>query len=273
MILVANHPLLLLSQELAALCKPLESLHIHHFTYTKRYYDGSRISLSNKPQWIADYYNMGLFDSSLFEAQPTIFQAGFNVWIGDYDLDVYRHGKQYYNTSHSITIIEPQKDGCEFYFFATAPEHYRAIDYIANNIDILHRFILFLKDSGALILQKASQQRITLTNNNAADGNQIILPRDKNYDRQMADKHKDFLKKTPIRKYIWGDDIKLSRREIDCVKYLLQGKTAPEIAQIINISVRTAESYIDNIKIKLNCRTKQELVDRLKKNKFLLALC
>lgn len=53
---------------------------------------------------------------------------------------------------------------------------------------------------------------------------------------------------------------KLSTREADCLYYLTRGMTAREISAELQLSRRTVESYIDNLKAKLNCRKKSELV-------------
>src|SRR3989338_8040869 len=45
----------------------------------------------------------------------------------------------------------------------------------------------------------------------------------------------------------------LTVREYECVDYLIRGKTAEEIAIILNISKRTVETHVQNIKRKMNC--------------------
>lgn len=52
----------------------------------------------------------------------------------------------------------------------------------------------------------------------------------------------------------------LSRREKECLKIFLQGKTAKETATHLSLSYRTIESYFENIKNKLDCTTKRELL-------------
>lgn len=51
----------------------------------------------------------------------------------------------------------------------------------------------------------------------------------------------------------------LSNRERQCLKYLLEGKTAKETADSLSLSPRTVEFYFENIKRKLNCWSKREL--------------
>lgn len=57
-------------------------------------------------------------------------------------------------------------------------------------------------------------------------------------------------------------DIPLTQREEECIFYLLQGKTAKSIGEILSLSRRTVEYYIENIKSKFGCSTKMELIDK-----------
>lgn len=53
--------------------------------------------------------------------------------------------------------------------------------------------------------------------------------------------------------------IYFTRREMDCARELLTGKTVKEIAQSIGISHRSVELYLKNMRMKLNVNTKEEL--------------
>ncbi len=59
-------------------------------------------------------------------------------------------------------------------------------------------------------------------------------------------------------------EIALTKRELDCAELLVKGNTAKETARILNISPRTAEEYLDNIRLKLSCRNKLEIIHCLK---------
>lgn len=54
----------------------------------------------------------------------------------------------------------------------------------------------------------------------------------------------------------------LTARQSECMFFLLRGKTAKEIARILNLSFRTVEGHIEGIKYKLVCSTKSELISK-----------
>ena len=51
----------------------------------------------------------------------------------------------------------------------------------------------------------------------------------------------------------------LSDRERECIKLLLHGKSTKETAALLNLSPRTIEHYLENIKNKFSCQYKHEL--------------
>ena len=48
-------------------------------------------------------------------------------------------------------------------------------------------------------------------------------------------------------------NIVLTERETECINWLIKGKSAEEIGLILNLSKRTVESHIHNIKEKTQC--------------------
>lgn len=56
---------------------------------------------------------------------------------------------------------------------------------------------------------------------------------------------------------------KLTNRELDCVRLMFLGHTAKEISSSLGVSVRTVEFYLDNIKSKLYCTKKSEIISTI----------
>lgn len=56
-------------------------------------------------------------------------------------------------------------------------------------------------------------------------------------------------------------EYKLTRRESECLFFLLRGKPAKEISRILDISEKTVWYYLDEVKQKLQCHSRSELFD------------
>jgi DNA-binding CsgD family transcriptional regulator len=63
-------------------------------------------------------------------------------------------------------------------------------------------------------------------------------------------------------------ELGLAKRETECLFYILEGKSNKEIAKYMKISFRTVENYVENIKHKLNCSTKSEVILSALKSKI-----
>ncbi|WP_010597386.1 response regulator transcription factor [Rickettsiella massiliensis] len=53
---------------------------------------------------------------------------------------------------------------------------------------------------------------------------------------------------------------RLSRRELQIFKFILHGFTDPQMASYLNISVTSIRSIIKSLKIKLQCRSKLDII-------------
>ncbi|OGT11054.1 MAG: hypothetical protein A2X77_05580 [Gammaproteobacteria bacterium GWE2_42_36] len=65
---------------------------------------------------------------------------------------------------------------------------------------------------------------------------------------------------------------KLSRQESECLFYLIRGHRTKTIAQILKLSPRTIESYLNQVKNKLHCYTLPQVIENAKANGFMLAI-
>lgn len=54
----------------------------------------------------------------------------------------------------------------------------------------------------------------------------------------------------------------LTKRQLECLYYLVKGMTAAQIADEIFLSKRTVESYMVILKHKLNCNSRSELINK-----------
>lgn len=252
---------------------PLTKFGFHLFTYLRNYNDGSQIYLCSNPQWTLDYYTKALYKSSLFEQRPDAYQDGFISWpAAQKNLAVFKHGREFYQSIDGITYTEQHNNYREFFFFSCDKDNFVST-FAANNIEILNRFILYFKAEAELLLKKAEKHTITLPNRFTDfdyPSNEVDSFIYKTY--SMVDAKKEFYNQTRIQKYRFEkgalDGIKLSNQELECIAHLLNYKTIKEIAKKMSISPRTVETYLNNIKIKLNCDSKSDIITVLLQQGF-----
>ncbi len=67
------------------------------------------------------------------------------------------------------------------------------------------------------------------------------------------------------------NNVKFSLREVDIVSCIVNGRSPKFIAHLLDISPKTVEAHIRNIKIKMNCSSKEQMVSFIEKsNKYQL---
>ena len=61
---------------------------------------------------------------------------------------------------------------------------------------------------------------------------------------------------------IVGNIGNLTKREFECLFFMLRGKSAKETAKILSIAPRTIEKHIEHIKLKLNCHRRSDIIEK-----------
>ncbi len=78
-----------------------------------------------------------------------------------------------------------------------------------------------------------------------------------------------------LRMYYLGDeypDVYLTKREAECMFWVAQGCTITETALAMQLSGRTVEFYVKKMKLKLNCASKKELIEKILQTNLLQQL-
>jgi DNA-binding CsgD family transcriptional regulator len=61
----------------------------------------------------------------------------------------------------------------------------------------------------------------------------------------------------------------LTYREAQCMQLLVNGSTMKAIGKALSLSPRTVEYYLNNVKRKLSCRSKRELINLMIAHQYL----
>lgn len=97
--------------------------------------------------------------------------------------------------------------------------------------------------------------------NLAAAKKELFFP--KEHEKTITNSSRHIFLKSMGKNIDWLMSLKLTVREKEVLKYLTNGKTAQEIADMLFLSRRTVEKFFENIKLKLHCERRSEIFDRL----------
>jgi len=247
------------SKEIQAICRPLYKYwDITYFNYVKINPDGSRSTLTDRPDFITRYYkDKELFSTKAVLKMETVERPSFHLSCEFRDQLSYVVARNDYNIDNGLTIIQPCGKSTELYYFGTTKNNYTHTNIYLNNVDVFYRFVSFFKERAEKLIKQADQQKFYLP----FEDDDIIKPSNLS-DKDTTDLRKCFFEATKINRYFvgYGSNTTLTRREAECLYYLMHNKSAKEIAQALDLSSRTIETHLSNVKLKLDCHTKKDTV-------------
>lgn len=261
------------AERFSALCKPLNYLGITHFGYMKFFQDGTYLALSHDIPWIKAYFENNLVDqaSSIYGGQKfSLFADALKpqspylwfLWPTQNDLGGCLSALYDYNIWHGINLTRKENDYLEVTYFATKKENPNVVNTYINNLEYLKKFIYYFKQNAPDLIDTSDLAKLAVQRSEVSSYDEYIKMEMAN--ELARDQYKKFIDATATHKYYLGDAYSheaISKREIECLIYLSRGKTAKEIGKIINISPRTVEFYLNNLKSKLKCTYTSQVVD------------
>ncbi len=257
-----NHFSLISSIDVEQICHdPLNSIGITYFNYIKIYNNGSRELLTNNATWIDHFYKNSLYKTAGIIDIEYLLPKGYFLWSElKADDPAYSQGRESFNIDNGISFVVKTKETTTLYIFASTRNNEKINNFYVRNIDLFKRFILYFNDKGHDLLKKAKQNKIFLPEK------QIITNRKLNRIDLNLNKREEFFNKTNIERFFilnQEESLYLTKREAECVYYILNGSTAKQAAKMLGISFRTVESHFNHVREKLKCKNKDDLINCL----------
>ena len=251
----SDHIIYRSSRDIQKISFPLERyLGITEFTYEKIYKNNSKIKLTNQPEWMSYYYQHHLHLLGNYEKDPlSRVVPGYYLTSTLGAEEVFDKAKAF-NIGNGILFVDKSVEYYELYWFTRGFTSENMDNFFITHINLLMKFIPFFKEKAAKIIETAEKER-------------IIRPQIGQICREYTTKimEEEFLNAIRTKNYPLGKGITLSKQEFNCAMGMIQGKTAKEIAEFLLLSKRTVESYVENMKIKMQCFSKSELISTLLK--------
>jgi DNA-binding CsgD family transcriptional regulator len=257
-----KHHCLTSSGSVKAICKPLYHLGINYFTLDRIHLNGSRSILTTDPKWIEFYYGSEFYDLSLFEPSTLPTEKCTSYWSAMLDNPVYKAAEEF-DIAKGVTLIIKHPGYWDFYSFGTIKNNSNMSDsFLANNAAELDRFILYFKDKGRKLIEESSKHIIQfnqLPMDFCLQSNDITLSKITSCDQ--------FYKETKINRYFLDGEFEgeyITKKEIQIIDLLLQGKTQREISEKVHITQKTIESHIAHIRKKFKSTNMVQLALKIR---------
>lgn len=259
-----THPFFCFKKEMSRICRPLfQEIPLSYFTYEQYHQEGSCIFLSYKPEM--DYEILKakclptIEDLTLNKDHTIILTKGMSIipsspreTIMKKNIDIAAN----FDINHSMVLIFNHKRYVEMFFFGLEKSIQNYMNTFASNMMIFEKFCIYFRHEAFDFIQTLHGDRVVYQSNTGDYPPYEELASFWNYRR--------FLNNLNIEKYFFKGShgkCKLSPRQFECLLLVSKNKTAKQIAKLLNLSPRTVEVFLNQLKDKLGCETKDELQD------------
>jgi DNA-binding CsgD family transcriptional regulator len=253
---LSQHIAITSTDQVSKIAAPLaDNFGIQYFRYLKLYNDGSRILLSNHADCTRFFYELGHHKELWFDGEfPTYLVKGWHTWdvmrVVHYGGEVSSLEKEInklLNLYYGLTFVTKGLDHFEIYTFDSNSPNIYLIDK-----KLLEHFIIYFKDQARKLIDYAEHEKL------------IIQLKEPILDNDISNKNKILaaIENMHINRYYLGGQYEgtyLTAKEVKCIYWLIQGKSADEIATIEGNTRKTVEYHLENARKKLNCYKQAQL--------------
>lgn len=246
--------------QIKKLCEPLQRhFGISFFYLSHTTSEGGFYSIGNEPRVQEHYYSHNLHKASPFFHNSSFIQPGIYSYRCIPD-PRFQESLDYLTDAVGVDlgVCLVEKRGKELLRFGYSTNLFNGHEFlvnIINNLSILKEFNEYFLDKVQHIVKSNSSYLVNLPSELGVDYNRS--PQGLKKIITCYDKTK-FLDELGIVNQKKID--KLSRQQMACLEHLRKGLSCREIGDVLGIEPKTVESYMMNIKQKLDCDTKRELI-------------
>ncbi len=237
------------------LCRPVrDRLDVAYVTYHRITNDGHWSALVDRPDWAEQYVENAYYQIDPHLRHPDQYDPGVYLLndVGSTDFqEMAQKESEKFGIYKTLTLIEKSKDCVEMMGFSVAKNR----PGLLNQVPYLKLFMNYFKQEGAELLDRVQADPVDLVELKGAAfqpakdwQSTIVKPSLWSFLREIKWPHIDRVQ-TP-----------LSKRERQCLVLLFDGFSGPQIAEKLELSHRTIEHYLENVKNKWTCESRQELI-------------
>lgn len=245
MIISDKHLFLTASSDMNEIISPLNKYNIIYFTYNKNYTDGTRIRLTTHANHLKVFLENEYFRTGNIDANPQLYLNQAILFSTLKNQALVEWLRNDFGIENGIYIVRKSELFTEFFSFAASLNNSQIVNFYLNNLDFMQNFCDYFKEKAKFLIAKAEQNKLI-------------------HDYHQKDiQVNPIVSKTELPYIPTKIDKIITPRKKEIINFVLKGYSAKEIAKILDLSHRTIETYINELKIKFDARNIVELVVKL----------
>lgn len=235
----------------------LQGFGLDTFWYYSLNEKGELSYVSNNSQMGDYFYSHALYKGHPYFRDPKLLTSGFFFPEKSSDSEYQKtQGKlrDCQPLDQIFVVMNSEGPKMQGYGFATTKRLPDLTNAILNNLFLFRKFISYFHEEGKDILKQMKNHTVDI-----ASECQEAFYRPTTHFTQLAKPISPDAFATCFNPRQFEAFCALTAREKECLKWFIKGFSAVQIGKKIHLSNRTVEFYLNNIKNKLGCNTKQEL--------------
>lgn len=224
------------------------------------------VNLGSNALW-AEFYFLKLYGlhykkEVMQEHNHFVNDSPIELWFLKESNEFWKDTRDNFNIGNGITIEKNGSHYKELFYFSAHKDNYDINNFYLNNLDLLNKFIFYFKDKASKTINRFESRKMNVP----SYYRNLIQPMQQDKTPTLDGLKEAFNEELNIDKYYLGDEFQdryLTKRELECIKWVAYGRAQVDIAKTLGISQKTVETHISNVKAKLNCFKSAQLVHRL----------
>ena len=261
----SNKSALLYNEQIAPqvikICNPLtEYLDIYKFGYVRFFKNSSFLVMSNGfLEYRKKFYDVIIPNKGFLmnaSKKYTNKNKGCYFWPTEFQPNnLYLSLNYECNIWNGITLYYKTQEYTENFTFAFGRNACNKTNFFVNNLDLLQKFCTYFRIAAKNLINCSDKSKLAISKHQFPNS---FFSQESKITDEKKQKLLNFLEQSTFQN---AHNMKFSRREFECIKYLARGYSMKEIGQILSLSPRTVESYLENVKNKTNCHFKSQIID------------
>lgn len=242
-----------ISHKLKAVCQPfMDNADATEVAYHRIYYNGDAVSVATNSDILKHYFlyvqEKGLFfQKHLSQIEEDKFF--YFLWPNQVENSLHEIIQQI-GVWNGFNLYIRRKDYIENFVFMSNLSSMVMQNYCINNLDLINSFVGYFKEKAHEFIYNLDCKDMAFFNCSTT----LINTSAKTQSFPMLN-----MQKVPF--YLESEKIYLTSREALCLSFIGFGYSTKNIASTLNLSPRTVEQHIGNIRIKANDLYKAKFID------------